>query len=94
MELNSWIKLDHINLIPLLAVLIDPITKECYQFMPKMEGSLKLILNSENLEQLSRSVSENDWKLISGNLSFILKNVLKALSTLEKLNMQHCDVKG
>ena len=53
-----------------------------------------MIMRQGTLKELSCGVTSEEWKLISFNILYILKSVLKGLQYLQEQNMQHCDVKG
>ena len=48
MELSVWSKFDHPNVLPLLGVRMGD-QRNCYQFMPLMKGSLRIMMGDKDL---------------------------------------------
>ncbi len=97
-ELNIWSQLQHVNIIPLLAMMIGEKDRFCYQFMPLMSKDLGSIMTkhgagASNLHTLLKDEPQN-VNVFLENMKFVFAEISKGLAYLEGHRIQHIDLKG
>ncbi|CAI8001668.1 Probable serine/threonine-protein kinase PBL28 [Geodia barretti] len=102
-EYNIILRLNHANIVPLLALMVGEVSHRrrfyCYHMLPRMSGDAARMLSDHpelTLATLKEKNSEDPRKfgLALGNMRYLLAEVLKGIAYMHSLHVVHRDVKA